>query len=953
MISVNWVLRKARSLLSVITAVMIACGPAQYIYADENILVSMDFENYEEGAELKGSANWDVQMKTGDSCVIETDPVTGSKAIKFTKGGTVDNAYLEYSLPQKITSGIVKVSYDMRIASATKYFQIIGAVRNDVWSNYISPRLKGENLYNGDGDFIGNYKNMIGNDWCHCVQTVNITKGTLNYELYKDDMLIFSYYQDGLVKNDLRRLIFSAFEDRSWHCNGWEATYQPDGVTPNPTDPDGVLYVDNIVFEQIGFSAESSYPADKSENIDVDSDVYVEFNAEPADDISKYIEITRNGEVVSQGIDYSANDSKVYIEFADMLEYESDYTITVKSGAKAEDEGYSALSADYSFSFSTLSIAPEINGIEADKRYNAKATAIIIPVDGTTAEAELSFENGEFTKYISGTEITQIGKYILKVTASKNGKSQVIEMPFEIVGLVPPRAENVEIVKDGLTLTGKYIFIDDNGDNEADTSFKWYKKSLTDDDFVLVDGAVGKTYEITEEDVDSEIIFAVCPKSDNEPNSDTEYKSEPFLMPSKPQITSEVKLEGTTGIDSEIKVVYEYFDANGDEEEGTVFEWYRTDKDDKNERKIENADTDTYKMGEEDTDCYIFCRVTPKNNGDFGVGKTYESNHMLGLFSPVAENVQITGTVAQGRTVGASFKFSDKNNDKEGTAKYEWYVGSRLVSEDAGYKIPSDAEGTLTLKVTPYSESYPFEGEQVSVSKNISKSSGSGSSGGGSGGGNSGGGSGLGISISAGNGVGKIEITNNQDEEQKPNDDNKDETVLTDIKGHWGEEAINKLFEKGIVTGDEYNHFNPDNNITRAEVAAILVRAFNLEQEYTYLFTDVSGNEWYAGFIGAVSSCGIMNGDIGYFRPNDLITREELCVALANASEKFGKLTEEGTLEFEDTADISQWALNSCAKCYKYGLISGMGNNRFEPKQNATRAQTASIISRLIDIMEE
>ena len=47
-----------------------------------------------------------------------------------------------------------------------------------------------------------------------------------------------------------------------------------------------------------------------------------------------------------------------------------------------------------------------------------------------------------------------------------------------------------------------------------------------------------------------------------------------------------------------------------------------------------------------------------------------------------------------------------------------------------------------------------------------------------------------------------------------------------------------------------------------------MVRAFNLEQEYTYLFTDVSGNEWYAGFIGAVSSCGIMNGDIGYFRPD-------------------------------------------------------------------------------------
>ena len=131
MINVSIIHKKTRKILSTGIAIMLFCGILPYSYADSDILVSMDFENYEEGAELKGSANWDVQMKTGDSSIIETDPITGNKAIKFTKGGTVDNAYIEDTLPEKITSGIVQVSYDMRIASATKYFQIIGAVRND------------------------------------------------------------------------------------------------------------------------------------------------------------------------------------------------------------------------------------------------------------------------------------------------------------------------------------------------------------------------------------------------------------------------------------------------------------------------------------------------------------------------------------------------------------------------------------------------------------------------------------------------------------------------------------------------------------------------------------------------------------------------------------------------------------------------------------------------------
>ena len=264
-------------------SILLSCAPV--IAMESNIIKNMDFEDFAEGKALKGTSNWDVKLFEGDECVIVTEPISGSKAVKFSKGSTTDNAYMEYSLPSEITEGIVKVSFDARIESATKYNQIFGAVRNRAWSNFITPRIKGAYLYNGDAALIGDAKNNIGKDWCHYEQIVDIAGGTLQYNIYKNDEKLMSYTETGLNKGNVMRIIFATFEDRSWGVNGWECTYQNGTKIPNQTDAKGVIYIDNIVFEKIAISPLSSYPAEGSENVLAESEIKVDFSVAPKNDI--------------------------------------------------------------------------------------------------------------------------------------------------------------------------------------------------------------------------------------------------------------------------------------------------------------------------------------------------------------------------------------------------------------------------------------------------------------------------------------------------------------------------------------------------------------------------------------------------------------------------------------------------------------------------------------------
>ena len=118
-------------------------------------------------------------------------------------------------------------------------------------------------------------------------------------------------------------------------------------------------------------------------------------------------------------------------------------------------------------------------------------------------------------------------------------------------------------------------------------------------------------------------------------------------------------------------------------------------------------------------------------------------------------------------------------------------------------------------------------------------------------------------------------------------------------------------------------------------------------------FTDVAEDSWYYGYIASAVKFDIAQGiGDGTFNPSARITRQDMSVIAARAAQLSGVLPEAKELTFSDSADISDYAKEIVASMSAAGIISG-SNGAFAPKDFATRAQAAKIISMLSDMLEK
>ncbi len=171
--------------------------------------------------------------------------------------------------------------------------------------------------------------------------------------------------------------------------------------------------------------------------------------------------------------------------------------------------------------------------------------------------------------------------------------------------------------------------------------------------------------------------------------------------------------------------------------------------------------------------------------------------------------------------------------------------------------------------------------------------------------------------------------------------------VLTDITGHWAEADIKTLIEKGAITGYPDKTFRPGNNITRAEFASVLVRAFELETKTGKIFNDTA-EHWAKDIITTANAYNIIEGyNDKMFGPDDTITREQMALMIVRVT-KLNGVEEEAS--FTDSADISDWAKEGVAIAVKNGLINGYPDNTFRPQGNATRAEAATLIIRALQV---
>lgn len=176
-------------------------------------------------------------------------------------------------------------------------------------------------------------------------------------------------------------------------------------------------------------------------------------------------------------------------------------------------------------------------------------------------------------------------------------------------------------------------------------------------------------------------------------------------------------------------------------------------------------------------------------------------------------------------------------------------------------------------------------------------------------------------------------------------------TVFEDCKGHWAESYIVSLFEKGIVAGKTATEFSPDTFVTRAEFAKLIAGALGLElpQEHTAVFKDVSQSDWYSPYVNAVFAAGIISGyEDGTFKPNKLVTRQEMAKMLCVAAELKQLNADGSSAEFADFAMVDSWAAEYVLKSSAFGLFGGDDKNFFNPHSTATRAESSAVIHRLI-----
>nr|WP_306812813.1 S-layer homology domain-containing protein [Paenibacillus soyae] len=177
---------------------------------------------------------------------------------------------------------------------------------------------------------------------------------------------------------------------------------------------------------------------------------------------------------------------------------------------------------------------------------------------------------------------------------------------------------------------------------------------------------------------------------------------------------------------------------------------------------------------------------------------------------------------------------------------------------------------------------------------------------------------------------------------------------FTDALKHWGASYIEQAAAKGLVEGIGGGKFAPDKAITRAEFAAMLVRALGRGASTVSAapFDDVKSGAWYYAEVSEAKQLGLLEFEPGSsFKPNQQLTREEMASMLAAviALEKLPTTTELSSLDgYHDIGSVTESYLEDVRLMVKLGIMTGTSEHTFSPKHTTTRAQAAAVLLRTL-----
>ncbi|ADL07273.1 S-layer homology domain-containing protein [Thermosediminibacter oceani] len=169
-----------------------------------------------------------------------------------------------------------------------------------------------------------------------------------------------------------------------------------------------------------------------------------------------------------------------------------------------------------------------------------------------------------------------------------------------------------------------------------------------------------------------------------------------------------------------------------------------------------------------------------------------------------------------------------------------------------------------------------------------------------------------------------------------------------DIKSHWAKNYVESMAAKHVVDGRTADKFVPNDNVTRAEFAKLVVGALELDLvKYKGSFEDVASGAWYADYIQTAYDNGLITGRVEgkVFDPNAKITRQEIMAIIGRAlARKPSK--DAGTLlaPFKDAAEIAGYAKEHVALLVEMGIVSGYPDGTVRPQAHTTRAEAVKLI---------
>lgn len=178
---------------------------------------------------------------------------------------------------------------------------------------------------------------------------------------------------------------------------------------------------------------------------------------------------------------------------------------------------------------------------------------------------------------------------------------------------------------------------------------------------------------------------------------------------------------------------------------------------------------------------------------------------------------------------------------------------------------------------------------------------------------------------------------------------------ITGLNAHKNQPAIEALAAREIINGKTESLFKPEDNMSRAEFATIVVKGLGLKPMISDIFTDVSSLDWFAPYVGTANKYGIVNGiSDKEFNPFGTITKQEAATMLARASKLCGMDTDvnQGEIrdmlaQFSDYVKISEWSRASLAFCYKQNILD-QSELEINPKSLVRRCEIAQMIFNML-----